>query len=354
MPRQLKVGILGLGHLHPRTYMPHFAAAPTVRVVAACDDCETLREEFARDFGVRVYASWRKLLDAEELDLAYIFLPHNQCPAAGIECARRGINVVVEKPVAHKSAACRRLVAACREQGVLFSTPYLWRYHPVCREMKALVDSGMLGRIVACEGRCAAGGLHRYIDGRAAWMLDRKQSGGGPMFNLGVHWIDLFRWLLADEIVEVVGKNVHVNKQYDVEDNSMAICTFAGGALLSLDIGYTVPDGYPHGRDLYLSLRGTEGCVSYAPAFESSRQTLFICGKGASLGGSPYKTLEFQLDDVPGYCGPLGREYVAEIAVDVRKSREPKIGGDDAVRALRAVEAVYRSAQTGKAVRIKP
>ncbi len=354
MPRQLQVGILGLGHLHPRTYMPHFAATPAVRVVAAGDASEPLREAFARDFGVRVYPSWRELLDNEKLDLAYIFLPHNQCPSAGMECARRGIHVVVEKPVAHSSAACRRLVAACREHGVLFSTPYLWRYHPVCRDMKAIVDSGMLGKIVACEGRCAAGGLHRYIEGHAAWMLDRKQSGGGPMFNLGVHWIDLFRWLLADEIVEVVGKNAHVNKQYDVEDNSMAICTFAGGTLLSLDISYTVPDSYPNGRDLYLALRGTEGCLSYAPAFEGREQTLFICSNDPRLGETPHKTVRFQLEDVPGYCGPLGREYVAEIAADVQRQREPKIGGEDAVRSLRVVEAIYRSAQTGKAVRLKP
>ena len=98
--------------------------------------------------------------------------------------------------------------------------------------MKSLVDSGVLGRIVGCEGRCAAGGLHRYIDGHAAWMLERDKSGGGPMFNLGVHWIDLFRWLLGSEIAEVIGKNVRVNENYDIEDNSFALCTFDSAATL--------------------------------------------------------------------------------------------------------------------------
>jgi len=253
MAGPLRVGIIGLGHLHPRTYMPHFEATSATTVVAASDPIESLREGFESDFGVRTYADWRKLLAAEALDLAYLFLPHDECPAAAVACAKRKIHVVVEKPVANTAARAERIVRACQQNRVLFSTPYLWRYHPVCREMKRIVDSGVLGRIVGCEGRCAAGGLHRYVEGHASWMLERKKSGGGPMVNLGVHWIDLFRWLLAGEISEVIAKNVHVNEKYDIEDNSFAICTFQNGAVLSLDVSYTVPDSYPHGRDLYLA-----------------------------------------------------------------------------------------------------
>ena len=162
MARPLRVGMIGLGHLHPRTYMPHFEATSSTKVVAASDPMETLREGFGNDFGVRTYPDWKKLLAGEELDLAYIFLPHDECPAAAVACARRKIHVVVEKPAANTSARARRVVEACQEHRVLFSTPYLWRYHPVCREMKRIVDSGMLGQIVGCEGRCAAGGVHRH------------------------------------------------------------------------------------------------------------------------------------------------------------------------------------------------
>ena len=78
-------------------------------------------------------------------------------------------------------------------------------------------------------------------------MLTRALSGGGPMWNLGVHWIDLYRWLLDDEVVDVVGRNVKVNTEYDIEDNSFALVTFSKGTVLSLDISYTVPDAYPAG-----------------------------------------------------------------------------------------------------------
>jgi predicted dehydrogenase len=350
MATPLKVAVIGLGHLHPRSYMPHFQATPSTQVVAASDKLPALREDFANDFNVRAYGDWKQLLAGEKIDLAYVFLPHDECPAAAVACAQRKIHVVVEKPVADTAAGARRIADACREHKVLFSTPYLWRYHPVCREMKRIVDSGVLGRIVGCEGRCAAGGMHRYVEGHAGWMLQRKKSGGGPMYNLGVHWIDLFRWLLGSEITQVIGKNVHVNKQYDVEDNSFAICTFQSGATLSLDISYTVPDSYPFGRDLYLAVRGTEGCMNFAPAFEGTRQTLFVCSGDPRFGGAPRKTIDFELEEKPGYCGSLGLEYVGQIAHNVRKRQKPLIGASDAIKALEVVEAIYKSAKSGRTV----
>ncbi|MBN2291914.1 MAG: Gfo/Idh/MocA family oxidoreductase [Pirellulales bacterium] len=350
MSEPLKVGVIGLGHLHPRTYMPHFQAAADTRVVAVSDADESLRDSFAADFQVRAYADWAELLSEENIDLVYIFLPHDECPAAAEACAARKIHVVVEKPVANTSAGCRAVVEACRANEVYFSTPYMWRFHPVCCEMKRIIDSGVLGRIVGCEGRCAAGGLHRYIEGNAAWMLQRKKSGGGPMYNLGVHWIDLFRWFLDDEIIEVMGKNVHVNQDYDIEDNSFAICTFSGGTTLALDISYTVPDSYPNGRDLYLSLRGTDGCIHYSPAFEGTSQTLHVCSDDHSFGDEPSQVIDFHLEPLPGYCGSLGLEYVETVAADIRGNREPLIGGRDAVKALQVVEAIYDSSETGKVV----
>jgi predicted dehydrogenase len=353
MASPLKVAVIGLQHLHPCSYMPHFQATRSLEVVAASDPMDSLRAAFERDFGIRVYADWRDLLAAERIDLAYIFLPHDECPAAAIACAESKTHVVVEKPLANTAQGARDIVQACRRNGVLLSTPYVWRYHPVCREMKRIVDSGALGRIVGCEGRCAAGGMHRYIEGHASWMLNRQRSGGGPMYNLGVHWIDLYRWLLGNEVSAVFGKNVRVGKEYDIEDNSFALCTFVGGATLALDISYTVPDSYPFGRDLYLAMRGTEGCVSFAPSFEGTRQTLFVCSNAPQFQGAPRRTIEFELENRPGYCGPLGLEYVAEIAEDIRGGRQPRISGDDAVKALEVAEAIYLSANTGEVVELR-
>jgi len=348
----LSVGLFGLSHLHPRSYMPLCNAIDDLNVVSVSDANAGILDGFTRDFPVHGYADWRAMLDKEQLDLAILFLPHVECPEAAVACAERGINIIVEKPMAADSQGVRKMLAATRQSGVVLSTPYLWRYHPVARQMKRLIDEGALGQIVGCEGRCAAGRLNRYIEGNARWMLTKALSGGGPMYNLGVHWIDLYRWMLQDEVVEVMAKNVKINKEYDIEDNSFAILTFSKGTVVALDISYTVPDSYPAGRDLHLSLRGTSGVLAWSPSFEGVRETLFVCSDGEDYYSSPRRHMEFELQSVPGYCGILGLHFLQDVAKTIRAKAAPAITGEDGLRALEVVEAIYQSAETGRAVQV--
>jgi predicted dehydrogenase len=350
--RPLSVGIVGLRHLHPRSYVPLVSAVEGMKLVAAADSDAAVLDGFVKDIPVSGYGSWQEMIEKERLDLALVFLPHSECPDAAVACAEHGIHLVVEKPMAASAAGCRRIVEAACKAGVVLSTPYVWRYHPVARQMKQFVDDGVLGRVVGCEGRCAAGRLQRYIDGNASWMLVKEQSGGGPMYNLGVHWIDLYRWMLEDEVVEVVGKNVKINQDYDVEDNSFGLLTFSRGAVVALDISYTVPDSYPFGRDLALSLRGTGGALSWSPSFEGVKETLFVCSDAGGFASAPRRHVQFELQAHPGYTGILGVQYLRDVAASIRTGAPVAITGEDGVRALEVVEAIYQSAETGKAVKL--
>jgi UDP-N-acetyl-2-amino-2-deoxyglucuronate dehydrogenase len=350
--RSLSVGFVGLSHLHPKSYMPVFAAASGMEVVAVAESDAGVLDSFTKSFPVRGYADWQVMLEREQLDLAVLFLPHYLCPEAGVACAERGVHLLVEKPMAADSRGLRKIVAAAAKNEVVLSSPYVWRYHPVARAMKGYIDDGVLGRIVGCEGRCAAGRLHRYIEGNAGWMLARATSGGGPMYNLGVHWIDLYRWLLTDEVAEVVGKNVKVNEEYDIEDNSFALLTFSRGAVLALDISYTVPDSFPYGRDLYLALRGTAGVLSWSPSFEGVKENLFVCSDSEKFRPATRRTVSFDLEPQPGYAGPSTLPFLRDLAEAIRTGARPPITGEDGLRALEVVEAIYESAEAGRAVQL--
>ncbi len=349
--RALSVGFIGLSHLHPKSYMPVFAAAGGLEVVAAAESDPAVLASFIQSFPVRAYAGWRQMLDAERLDLAVLFLPHYLCPEAGVACAERGIHLLVEKPMAADSAGLLRIIEAAEKNKVVLSSPYVWRYHPVARAMKAYLENGVLGRPVGGEGRCAAGRLHRYIEGGAGWMLERAKSGGGPMYNLGVHWIDLYRWFLNDEVVEVFGRNVKINQRYDIEDNSFALLTFSRGTVVALDISYTVPDSFPYGRDLYLALRGTAGVLSWSPSFEGIRENLFVCSDSAEFRPATRRNINFELEPQAGYAGPSTLPFLRDVAEAIRTGGRPPITGQDGLRALQIVEAIYQSAETGRVVR---
>jgi len=341
----LRVAIVGLQHLHPRSYMPLFSAAPQTEVVAAVEADESLREAFCADFGVKGCRDVDELLASDAPDVAALFLPHADCPDAAVQCARHGVHLMVEKPMAADVAGAERIVEAARTAQVKLTTGYCWRLHPVAKEMKRIVESGAIGVPVGAEGRCAAGRIHRYVKGHAGWMLQQERSGGGPMYNLGVHWIDLFRWMLGDEVVEVSGQNVKVNAEYDIEDNSFAHMRFSRGTIASLDISYTVPDSFPHGRDLYLAVRGTKGVIWWAPAYEGDADVLNVCSDSSGFAGSPRRTLQFELEPTPGYSGYMGQQYVRAFARAILEDSEPPVSGDDGVAALKVIEAFYRSAR---------
>jgi len=331
----MKIGIIGLGHLHPRSYMPHFEALGA-EVIAVAEKDAGLRDAFCKDFKLQGFSNVDELLNAVKIDVAAIFLPHVDCPAAAAKCAARGIHLMVEKPMAASAAGATEILNSARQAGVKLTTGYAWRLHPVAGEFKRLIQSGAIGNVVGGEGRCAAGRLTRYIEGHSPWILQKALSGGGPMYNLGVHWIDLFRWFLEDEVVEVSGRNVKVNTQYDIEDNSFAHLKFNKGTVVALDISYTVPDSFPYGRDLYLSVRGTKGVISWAPAFEGQLDTLFVCVDKP-------EQKEYELPKMPGYCGIMGRSYVQAFFDAVMQNKPLPITGEDGVAALRVVEAIYKA-----------
>ena len=155
--RVLKVGIVGLGHLHPRSYMALFKTVAQTQVVAVCEANAALREPFCKDFGIKGYATLAELLAAEKLEIAAIFLPHVDCPEAAEACAGKGIHLMVEKPMASSAAGARRIVEVARKNGVQLTTGYAWRLHPVARELKKLIQDGSLGRIVGAEGAVRRG-----------------------------------------------------------------------------------------------------------------------------------------------------------------------------------------------------
>ena len=345
--KSIKVAIIGLCHLHPRSYMAHFNMIPEMEVIAVAEENESLRTQFAEDFNLRAYSNWQDLFDQEQIDLAAIFLPHVDCPDAAKAAIKKSIHVLIEKPMTVDSQDAEKIVGLAEENNVKVTTPYVWRYHPVVKDIKGLLESGALGEIIGCTGRCAAGRLDRYIEGQAEWMLDAKKSGGGPMYNLGVHWIDLFTWLLGDKVISSVGKNMKINEQYNIEDNSFSILTFRSGAVLTLDISYTVPASFPHGRDLFISIRGTKGVLSWAPAYEGEQDELFICSDAEDFQGAPVQRRLYEIKPVPGYSGIMGLLYLQEVAKSILNDTPVPIPGKEGAAVLKIVESIYQSSEDG-------
>ena len=346
----LGLGIIGLHHQHPRWYFPLWAHLPQYKPVAVSEADEEFLEAEKGFFGLDAVTDYRAVLGRDDVDVVIIWLPHSEMPTAVAAAAEAGKHVIVEKPCAADLAGAEAIAAtAAAHPEIKISAPYCWRTHPVSVELRKAVDTGLLGDLLAMEGRLNAGGAHRYVRDNALWML-KDAEGGGPMWNLGVHWIDYFRWLTGNEIVSIAGVTSGPvgGPARDIVDSAQAVMTLDGGATAMLDISYGVPDSYPGKRDIYVSFRGTCGAAAWAPAWEGvTDELLLVSGHGAG-GEETCRTLEIVSKDIPGYCGHMAWAWLTDFAEAVAEDRAPCVSVDDILAAVKVVDAFKRSIKSRK------
>ncbi|MCG3178478.1 MAG: Inositol 2-dehydrogenase/D-chiro-inositol 3-dehydrogenase [Phycisphaerae bacterium] len=377
----LGLGIIGLHHQHPRWYWPLWAHLPQYRPLAVADgDAEFLAAENAH-FKLDAHADYRDLLARDDIDAVIIWLPHRDMPECVAAAAAAGKHVIVEKPAAGDLAGARRIAqVAADHPSVVVSSPYCWRNHPVSRRIKQAVAAGELGSITAMEGRLNAGHPSRYLRDNAGWML-RADQGGGPLFNLGVHWIDWFRWLTGREVVAVSGavQGPVGQPDRDIEDNAQAVLTFDDGAIATLDVSYAITPSYPGARDIYVALRGRRGAASWSPAWQGNVDELLLVSEpqgGAGPAGptgsrevastAGCQRLRIESRAVPGYGGQMGQDWLAEFAAavgDVRGGRSadaalaahPTLATPgDILAAVEVADAFARSVVSGRREAVNP
>ena len=348
--KPLGLGIIGLHHQHPRWYYPLWNNLPEYIPVAIADDDKPFLDSENDFFKLKTYTDYHDLLAREDIDVVLIFLPHSRMPEAFEAAAASGKHVILEKPCAADVDGVKQIAdTARRYPNIIISAPYCWRTHPVSERIHSLIQTGTIGRITAVEGRLNAGTAQRYIRDNAPWML-KSSEGGGPMWNLGVHWIDYFRWITGQEIIEVSGvtSGPHGDLVRDIEDNAQALISFEDGAVGMLDISYSLSEDYPGKRDIYVSIRGTHGALSWTPAWQGFRDELLVVSDNESGEKDRCRTLEIISKDIPGYGGHMAWTWLKDFAKAVRENGTPLVGIDDIRRAVEVADAFYRSVKSGK------
>ncbi|MFB3891419.1 MAG: Gfo/Idh/MocA family protein [Phycisphaerae bacterium] len=347
----LGLGMIGLHHQHPRWYFPLWANLPEYRPLAISEADESFLVSERAFFKLDAVADYRRILDRKDIDVVAIWLPHSRMPQAVADAAAAGKHVIVEKPCAADVVGAAKIAEVARRfPRIRISAPYCWRTHPVSAEIVSAVRKGLLGEITAVEGRLNAGGAHRYIRDHAEWML-KSAEGGGPMWNLGVHWIDYFRWLTGKEVLSVSGATTGPvgSPPRDIEDAAQAVLKFHGGAIGILDISYALQDSYPDKRDIYVAIRGTLGAIAWKPNWEGTSNELLLVSEHPSVGSQKSRVLPIACKQVPGYCGQMCWEWLRDFAAAVREERPPLVSTDDMLAAVKVADAFYRSVKSGRA-----
>jgi UDP-N-acetyl-2-amino-2-deoxyglucuronate dehydrogenase len=193
-------------------------------------------------YGGVAYYDYQQFLEHAPMDLVLIGSPSGMHAEQGIAAARRGLHVLVEKPLDINARRADELIAACENAGVKLGLFFQDRFSPdICR-LKSMVDTGQLGKPFLASGHVKWYRPPEYYSGsrwRGTWELD----GGGALMNQGIHTVDLLLWLMGD-VERVYARAVTALHQIEVEDTIVATLEFASGAIGTLEAATSAYPGY--------------------------------------------------------------------------------------------------------------
>lgn len=322
--------------------------------LAAIVDPVPAAADYARSRRVPLYRSLAELFAAGRPDGVILATPNQMHVDQALECVAAGVPALVEKPVAHTLEAGIRLCDAVDAAGVPVLVGHHRRHSSIMAKAVEVIQSGVLGRIVAVVGTTLFYKAENegYFDGAYAW---RREPGGGPILINMIHEVGNLR-SLCGEIVAVQAFTSNGTRNFSVEDTAAVALRFANGALGT----FMLSDSAASDR----SWEHTSGEDSrYANAHTDDDDCYVVAGTFASLAiptmrlqrfptaadqswhkGLTRSTIELDVVD------PLERQ-IAHFAAVIRGDAKPLVSVRDGLQNLRVVDAIVEAARTGRVVR---
>jgi predicted dehydrogenase len=217
------IGVIGAG-LIGRKHLRTISEQPDYDLVGIADvNVDAVAAAYPK---TRVFADYRKLLDEARPQAVIIASPNQLHADNGIECARRGIHILIEKPVTDTIESATALMAEVRKGGIKSLVGHHRRHHLQVRTLKTLLGEGRIGDVVGVSAIWATHKPADYFE-VAPW---RSQSGGGPILINLIHEVDFLRFTIG-EIVAVEAVASNRQRGFAVEDTAAALIEFDNGAL---------------------------------------------------------------------------------------------------------------------------
>lgn len=322
-------GIVGLGGMGGRMAQA-VQAAEGAELVAVCSRSPEKASELAGQLGASPYSEYTEMLADPAVDVVYVATATHLHAEQAIQAVEAGKHVLVEKPMALTVSDAKGMVTAADRYGVRLGVGFHLRQHPVHAAMRDLIGPDGLGDVVLAQ---ALWGFYSADWSRDSWKMDPERAGAGSLAGLGVHMIDLLRWLVGREVVEVSAVSDGPSAEYPVEFLTAALLTFDGGAVAELVSSRR--------------LRNTDDSVTVY--CEDGR--LRGCG---TLTTEPVGALEIARDgETKVQELPLRDLYTLEVeacSAALRDGAELPVTAVDGIRSVEIMSAVLESGRTRRAV----
>jgi len=323
----MKVALFGTSHWHAQMHLDA-ALSANAEVVGVWGENPAQAADFAQRHHLRAVATVADGL-ALRPDLVVLMGHPERVPDQARRLIGARVPLILEKPAAGSTAIIAALAQLARKHGSFVGVPLPNRFGPVLQEYQRLERDGRAGKLAHASFRLVNGPPQRYRDDGVGWLLDPAIGGGGALRNLGIHGIDA-ALSLAQGPLSIVSASIG-NRVHDeaVEDHALIVMSDAGGALFTVEAGYTYASMAPGG------------------AFEwrlvTANATLSDCGDSArcaTLDDATTRSLP------PEPTATRYRLFMADTLQRLRDGRPPAITLDDYLAAMSLIDAAYAKAKS--------
>lgn len=244
--------VVGIGDITIRRVIPAIQAEPRSNLygVVTSDPAK------AAPYNACIFRTLDEALADPAIDAVYVATPVFLHAPQTIQSLHAGKHVICEKPMAMNEAEARTMVRASEESGKFFGVAYYRRCYPKIQRAKQLIEAGAIGQPVFAELT-----NHMWFDGSGnrGWLFDPAKAGGGPLFDIASHRIDVLNFLFGQPL-RVAGQLSNVVHHYAVEDNATVMIEYASGVRGVVDVRW-----HSHEKRDECRIRGTEGEIEMSP-----------------------------------------------------------------------------------------
>ncbi|XID94018.1 Gfo/Idh/MocA family protein [Paenibacillaceae bacterium WGS1546] len=339
----LNVAIIGAGAISAAHIEGYLRFPERCRIVAVCDLYADKASQRIAQYGLNAQAvkDYEELL-REEIDLVSICTPPYTHAALATAFMEAGSHVLVEKPMASSLEECDRMIEVQRKTGRTMSVVAQNRFKTPMMKLKAVLDSGLMGKIGHVQVDSYWWRGHCYYD--LWWRGTWEKEGGGPTLNHAVHHIDALLWMMGSptEVQAFMSNVSHDNAE--VEDVSIGMLRFGNGSL-----GQVTSSVIHHGEEQQLIFQGEKARVSVPWKVKASN---------AKENGFPEPNAELEnrlqalYDELPEVTHEGHAGQIDNVLTAIETGAPPLIDGASGRRTLELITAIYMSASTGGLVKL--
>ena len=341
----MKYALIGCGRISPN----HIEAAKNNKLdfVAMCDISKEAMEEKFNKFQLQntnKYTDYKEMLAIEKPELVAIATESGKHAAIALDCIEAGCHVIIEKPIALSIADADAIIKAGHEKGVLVCANHQNRFNKSVQYIRKALEEGRFGKLShgAAHVRWNRGeNYYKQAPWRGTWAQD-----GGCLMNQCIHNIDLLRWMMGDDVEEVMAYTDQLEHPYlEAEDLGLAIVKFKNGSYGLIEGTTNV---YPKNLEETLYIFGEKGTVKAGGTSDNIIEAWnFAEGKD-----DPEYVMQTYGENPPNVYGFGHTPLYADMIDAIQTGRQPYVTAEAGKRALEMILAIYKSAAEHRAVKL--